>query len=50
MNQVAIESWPWRLERAIRRAPEQYFWVHRRWKTDAVTRKKAVKIAERRAA
>lgn len=21
------------LERAIRRAPEQYFWVHRRWKT-----------------
>jgi Kdo2-lipid IVA lauroyltransferase/acyltransferase len=38
------------LERAIRRAPEQYFWVHRRWKTDAVTRKKAVKEAERRAA
>jgi len=22
-----------RLERAVRRAPEQYFWVHRRWKT-----------------
>ena len=22
------------LERAIRRAPEQYFWVHRRWKTE----------------
>ena len=21
------------LERAIRRAPEQYFWIHRRWKT-----------------
>lgn len=21
------------LERAVRRAPEQYFWVHRRWKT-----------------
>lgn len=21
------------LERLIRRAPEQYFWVHRRWKT-----------------
>ena len=21
------------LERAIRRAPEQYFWVHRRWKS-----------------
>ncbi|MBX3442624.1 MAG: lysophospholipid acyltransferase family protein [Planctomyces sp.] len=38
------------LERAIRRAPEQYFWVHRRWKTDPVTRRKAVKEAERRAA
>lgn len=38
------------LERSIRRAPEQYFWVHRRWKTDAVTRKKAVKLAERKAA
>lgn len=22
------------LERAIRRAPDQYFWVHRRWKTE----------------
>jgi KDO2-lipid IV(A) lauroyltransferase len=21
------------LERAVRRAPDQYFWVHRRWKT-----------------
>src|SRR6185295_18126904 len=38
------------LEQSVRRAPEQYFWVHRRWKTDAVTRKKAVKIAERKAA
>lgn len=38
------------LERSIRRAPEQYFWVHRRWKTDPVTKKKAVKAAERRAA
>jgi KDO2-lipid IV(A) lauroyltransferase len=30
------------LERSIRRAPEQYFWVHRRWKTapaDAATRR-----------
>jgi len=24
------------LERAIRRSPEQYFWVHRRWKTQPV--------------
>jgi len=31
------------LERAIRRAPEQYFWVHRRWKTDPITRRKAKK-------
>lgn len=37
------------LERSILRAPEQYFWVHRRWKTDAVTRKKT-KEHEARAA
>lgn len=37
------------LERSIRRAPEQYFWVHRRWKTDAVTRQKT-KEPEARAA
>lgn len=29
------------LERAIRRAPEQYFWVHRRWKTEPKAKKKA---------
>ncbi len=29
------------LERAVRRAPEQYFWVHRRWKTPARVRKSA---------
>ncbi len=30
------------LERAVRRAPEQYFWVHRRWKSEprSVTRKR----------
>jgi KDO2-lipid IV(A) lauroyltransferase len=38
------------LERSIRRAPEQYFWVHRRWKTDSVTRRKAVKEQEKSAA
>ncbi|MEZ6058277.1 MAG: lysophospholipid acyltransferase family protein [Planctomycetaceae bacterium] len=27
------EQYTQALERAIRRAPEQYFWVHRRWKT-----------------
>jgi KDO2-lipid IV(A) lauroyltransferase len=27
------------LERLIRRAPEQYFWVHRRWKTPAGARR-----------
>ncbi|MFM8223011.1 MAG: hypothetical protein ACKOJF_29225, partial [Planctomycetaceae bacterium] len=26
------------LERVIRRAPEQYFWVHRRWKSVPRTR------------
>jgi KDO2-lipid IV(A) lauroyltransferase len=28
------------LERAIRRAPEQYFWVHRRWKSEPRIRRK----------
>lgn len=28
------------LERAIRRAPEQYFWVHRRWKSQPKAKKK----------
>ena len=28
------------LERAIRRAPEQYFWVHRRWKSEPRIRQK----------
>lgn len=35
------------LERAIRRAPEQYFWVHRRWKTEPTERQRQ---AARRAA
>jgi KDO2-lipid IV(A) lauroyltransferase len=30
-----------RLEAAIRRAPEQYWWVHRRWKESPPTRNKA---------
>lgn len=35
------------LERAIRRAPEQYFWVHRRWKSQpgASRRRKAARRA-----
>ena len=28
------------LERSVRRSPEQYFWVHRRWKTPPRVRKK----------
>ena len=28
------------LEQAIRRAPEQYFWVHRRWKSEPRVRQK----------
>lgn len=33
------------LERAVRRAPEQYFWVHRRWKSVPCVRNKAVRKA-----
>ena len=29
------------LEQAIRRAPEQYFWVHRRWKSEPRVRQKS---------
>ena len=36
------------LEHAIRRAPEQYFWVHRRWKSQPIT--KAERQQRRRAA
>jgi KDO2-lipid IV(A) lauroyltransferase len=30
------------LERAVRRAPEQYFWVHRRWKSEPTKRNRSV--------
>lgn len=33
------------LERLVRRAPEQYFWVHRRWKTAPGARRKRRKAA-----
>jgi len=33
------------LERAIRRAPEQYFWVHKRWKSKPRERAKRVRAA-----
>lgn len=33
------------LERLIRRAPEQYFWVHRRWKSSPQQRRTARKAA-----
>ena len=33
------------LERAIRRAPEQYFWVHRRWKSQPRQRKAKARAA-----
>lgn len=33
------------LERIVRRAPEQYFWVHRRWKSQPRRRKKSAKAA-----
>lgn len=37
------------LERAVRRAPEQYFWVHRRWKSEprSVVRKRLKEQAAR---
>ena len=37
------------LERAIRRAPEQYFWLHKRWKT-APGDREARRLARKRAA
>lgn len=37
------------LERAVRRAPEQYFWVHRRWKSEP-RKKKNVEQTEQRMA
>ena len=33
------------LEKLIHRAPEQYFWVHRRWKSEPRQRKRALKDA-----
>lgn len=33
------------LERAVRRAPEQYFWVHRRWKSEPRRRSRAKRAA-----
>lgn len=35
------------LERAIRRAPEQYFWVHRRWKSEPRKRKQTATEEQR---
>lgn len=35
------EQYTQALERAIRRAPEQYFWVHRRWKTEPRVKSKS---------
>jgi len=35
------------LERAIRRAPEQYFWVHRRWKSEPRVRKTSSPTAQK---
>ena len=37
------------LERAVRRAPEQYFWLHKRWKT-APGDREARRLARKRAA
>jgi KDO2-lipid IV(A) lauroyltransferase len=37
------------LERVVRRAPEQYFWVHRRWKSVPKSRARREKLAQRKA-
>jgi len=34
------------LERVVRRAPEQYFWVHRRWKSEPGMKRKKKKKAQ----
>jgi Kdo2-lipid IVA lauroyltransferase/acyltransferase len=39
------EQYTQALERIVRRAPEQYFWVHRRWKTAPGARKRRKKAA-----
>ncbi|MCA9040366.1 MAG: lysophospholipid acyltransferase family protein, partial [Planctomycetaceae bacterium] len=41
------EDYTLALERAIRRAPEQYFWVHRRWKSEPRKRTKKPETAEK---
>lgn len=35
------------LERAIRRAPEQYFWIHRRWKSEPRKRQRVEPTAQK---
>ena len=42
---LLTEQYTAALERAVRRSPEQYFWVHRRWKTAPRVRKSRVKAA-----
>jgi KDO2-lipid IV(A) lauroyltransferase len=37
------------LERVVRRAPEQYFWVHRRWKSVPRSRTRREKLPQRKA-
>ncbi len=37
------------LEQAIRRHPEQYFWVHRRWKSEPKVRRQTAEEPQRRA-
>lgn len=37
------------LERVVRRAPEQYFWVHRRWKSVPKSRARRERLVQRKA-
>lgn len=45
---TAITQWyTWQLEEVIRKAPEQYWWIHRRWKEQPRSREMAARLQPR---